>query len=159
MRLRPSPRLAIPAALAAAVLAAAAAAADEPSAYAVAQSGSLKVVADVLLEPRGGEMKGVWLNDRLPCSTRRLLVVSIDIDLVRPGGATSRVRRSRSGRVGGCAEGGPNFGYDLSPRTLGLGCTDGRWAPGRYAMTTRVTDTASGLRSAASLYRQVTRRC
>jgi len=141
------------------IMAAPAAAADEPSAYAVAQQGSLKVVADVLLEPRGGEMKGVWLNDALPCSARRLLVVRIDIDLVRPGGTTSRVRRSRSGRVDNCAEGGPNFGYELDPRALGLGCADGRWAPGRYAMTTRVSDTATGLRASASLYRQVTRRC
>ena len=140
-------------------LAAPAAAADEPSAYGVAQQRSLKVVADVLLEPRGGEMKGVWLNDALSCRTRRLLVVRIDIDLVRPSGTTSRVRRSRSGRVDNCAEGGPNFGYDLAPRALGLGCADGRWAPGRYAMTTRVTDTTSGLRASASLYRQVTRRC
>ena len=139
--------------------AAPAAAADEPSAYGVAQQGSLKVVADVLLEPRGGEMKGVWLNNALPCSARRLLIVRIDIDLVRPGGTTSRVRRSRSGRVDNCAEGGPNFGYELDPRALGLGCADGRWAPGRYALTTRVTDTASGLRASASLYRQVTRRC
>ena len=30
---------------------------------------------------------------------------------------------------------------------------------GRYSMTTRVTDTVSGLRASASLYRQVTRRC
>jgi hypothetical protein len=150
--------LAAAAALSAAATAAVAAA-DEPAAYAVAQRGSLKVVANVLLAPRGGEMKGVWLDDRLPCSTRRLLVVRIEIDLVRPGGTTSRVRRSRSGRVDNCAEGGPNFGYDLDPRALGLGCADGRWAPGRYSMTTRVTDTASGLRAAASLYRQVTRRC
>ena len=143
----------------AATLAAPAVAADEPAAYGVAQQGSVKVVADVLLEVRGGEMKGGWLNDRLPCTTRRLLVVRIDVDLVRPGGTTSRVRRSRSGRVDNCAEGGPNFGYELDPKALGLGCADGRWAPGRYAMTTRVTDTASGLRASASLYRQVTRRC
>ena len=149
--------LAVPLVLAA--LAAPAVAADDPAAYGVAQQGALKVVADVLLEAKGGEMKGGWLNDRLPCTTRRLLVVRIDIDLVRPGGATSRVRRSRSGRVDNCAEGGPTFGYELEPRALGLGCADGRWAPGRYAMTTRVTDTASGLRASASLYRQVTRRC
>ena len=157
--LRPARMLLVPAALVAAVLAAAAAAADEPTAFGVAQSGNLKVVADVLLDVRGGEMKGVWLNDRLPCSRRRMLVVRMDIDLVRPSGKTSRVHRTRSGGVGNCAEGGPNFGFDFRARALGLGCADGRWAPGRYSMTTRVTDTVSGLRASASLYRQVTRRC
>jgi hypothetical protein len=157
--LRPARTLLVPVALAAAVVTAAASAADEPTAFGVAQTGSLKVVADVLLDARGGEMKGVWLNERVPCSRRRILVVRIDIDLVRPSGTTSRVRRSRSGSVGNCAEGGPNFGFDLRARALGLGCADGRWAPGRYSMTTRVTDTVSGLRASASLYRQVTRRC
>jgi hypothetical protein len=157
--LRPARTLLVPVALAAAVVTAAASAADEPTAFGVAQTGSLKVVADVLLDARGGEMKGVWLNERVPCSRRRILVVRIDIDLVRPSGTTSRVRRSRSGSVGNCAEGGPNFGFDLRARGLGLGCADGRWAPGRYSMTTRVTDTVSGLRASASLYRQVTRRC
>ena len=151
-------RVVVPAALAALVVAAASAA-DQPAAYAVAESGNLKVVGNVLLDVRGGEMKGVWLNDRLPCTRTRRLTVRIEIDLVRPAGNTSRVRRSRTGSVQNCAEGGPNFGFDLQPRALGLGCTDGRWAPGRYAMTTRVTDLTSGLRTSASLYRQVTRRC
>ena len=128
--LRPARMLLVPAALVAAVLAAAASAADEPTAFGVAQSGSLKVVADVLLDVRGGEMKGVWLNDSLPCSRRRILVVRMDIDLVRPSGTTSRVRRSRSGAVGNCAEGGPNFGFEfraaraparLRRRALGAG--------------------------------------
>ena len=81
------------------------------------------------------------------------------IDLVRPNGRTSRVRRSRVGLVQNCAEGGPNFGFDLRPRALGLGCADGRWAPGRYALTTITRDPVSGLSGSASLYRQVTRGC
>ena len=142
-----------------AAVAAPAAAADQPSAYAVAQQGSLKVVASVLLAERGGEMKGVWLNEKIGCAATRTLRVEISIDLVDAAAKTTRTKRSRRGTVSNCAEGGPNFGYDLVPRSLGMGCSSGRWKPGRYSMTTRVTELSSGLVAAASLYRQVTRRC
>ena len=140
-------------------LAASAAAVDEPAAYGMAQRGTLKVVAAVLLTERGGEMKGVWLDGMKGCLDRRSLRVAIHIDLVSPAGKTTRVKRSRTGFVDNCAEGGPNFGFDLVPRVLGLGCANGRWRPGRYSMTTRTTHVASGLVAQASLYRQVTRRC
>ena len=140
-------------------LASSAAAVDEPGAFGMAQRGTLKVVAGVLLSERGGEMKGVWLDGKRGCLDRRTLRVAIQIDLVSPAGKTTRIRRSRTGLVDNCAEGGPNFGFDLAPKTLGLGCANGRWKPGRYAMTTRTTHVRSGLVAAASLYRQVTRRC
>ena len=136
-----------------------AAAVDEPAAYGMAQRGTLKVVAAVLLAERGGEMKGVWLDGKRGCLDRRTLRVAIQIDLVSPAGKTTRVRRSRTGFVDNCAEGGPNFGFDLAPRSLGMGCASGRWRPGRYSLTTKVTHVASGLIAQASLYRQVTRRC
>ena len=60
-------------------------AADDPSAYGMAQRGSLKVVSNVLLSPTGGEMKGVWLDGKRGCLDRRTLRVSIQIDLVSPG--------------------------------------------------------------------------
>jgi hypothetical protein len=141
------------------VAAANAAAADDPGTFATAQRGSLKVVSGVMLSLRGGEMKGVWLDRSLSCRVRRQLRVTIQIDLVRPSGATSRVRQAKTGLVDNCAEGGPNFGFDLVARRLGFGCADGRWRPGRYAMTTTTTHVASGLRASASLYRQVTRPC
>jgi hypothetical protein len=140
-------------------LASPAAAVDEPGAFGIAQRGSLKVVAGVLLSERGGEMKGVWLDGKQGCLDRRRLRVAIQIDLVSPAGKTTRIRRSRTGFVDNCAEGGPNFGFDVNPRALGLGCADGRWAPGRYALSTTTIDLASGLKVTASLYRQVTRRC
>lgn len=136
-----------------------AAAADDPAAYALAQRGSLKVVANVLLAPAGGEMKGVWLDAAQRCVADRTLRVEIHIDLVGASGKTTRIVRSRRGSVRNCSEGGPNFGFDLVPRTLGLGCSGGRWRPGRYSMTTRVTELRSGLAAAASLYRQVIRSC
>jgi hypothetical protein len=134
-------------------------AADEPTAYAVAQRGSLKVVANVLLGPTGGEMKGVWIDAKRSCRERRTLRVSIRIDLVSPAGTTTRATRSRRGLVDNCSEGGPNFGYDLAPKAYRMGCANGRWRPGRYSMTTTVLDLRSGISAQASLYRQVTRRC
>jgi hypothetical protein len=136
-----------------------AAAADDPYAYGVAQRGTFKVVSNVLLNPTGGEMKGVWLDGKKGCLDRRTLRVSIQIDLVSGAGKTTRIRRSRQGAVDNCAEGGPNFGFDLRPKSYGMACANGRWRPGRYAMTTKTLDVASGISAQASLYHQVTRRC
>ncbi len=140
-------------------VAAPALAADDPAAYGVAQRGSLKVVSGVLLGPAGGEMKGVWLDGKRGCLERRTLRVSIQIDLVTATGKTTRIKRSRQGLVDNCAEGGPNFGFDLAPRTYRMACPNGRWKPGRYSLTTKTTHVRSGLVAQASLYHQVTRRC
>ena len=141
------------------LLVAPALAADDPSAYAMAQRGSLKVVSNVLLSPRGGEMKGVWLDGKRGCLDTRPLRVSIQIDLVAAAGKTTRIKRSRRGNVDNCAEGGPNFGFDLTPKAYKMACADGRWKPGRYALTTRTLDIRSGTLAQASLYHQVTKRC
>jgi hypothetical protein len=140
-------------------VAAPALAADDPAAYGMAQRGTFKVVSGVLLSPTGGEMKGVWLDGKLGCLDRRMLRVSIQIDLVSPGGRTTRIKRSRQGAVDNCAEGGPNFGFDLAPRAYKMACANGRWKPGRYSLTTRTLDLRSGILAQASLYRQITRRC
>ena len=140
-------------------VAAPALAADYPSAYGMAQRGSFKVVSGVLLSPTGGEMKGVWLDGKLGCLDRRTLRVSIQIDLVSPAGMTTRIKRSRQGPVDNCAEGGPNFGFDLAPRAYKMACANGRWKPGRYSLTTRTFDVRSGILAQASLYHQITRRC
>ena len=141
------------------VVAAPALAADEPSAYGMAQRGSFKVVSGVLLSPSGGEMKGVWLDGKRGCLDTRTLRVSIQIDLVSRAGKTTRIKRSRQGAVDNCAEGGPNFGFDLAPKAYKMACANGRWRPGRYAMTTRTLDVRSGIAAHASLYHHVTRRC
>jgi hypothetical protein len=140
-------------------LAAPAAAADDPAAYGMAQRGSFKVVSNVLISPTGGEMKGVWLDDKRGCLDTRTLQVSIQIDLVSPAGKTTRIKRSRRGAVDNCAEGGPNFGFDLAPKAYKMACANGRWRPGRYSLTTRTLDVASGISAHASLYHQITRRC
>ncbi len=140
-------------------LAAPAAAADDPGTFGMAQRGSLKIVSGVLLSPSGGEMKGVWMDARQPCAARRTLRVSIQIDLVSANGKTTRVKRIRTGLVDNCAEGGPNFGFDLKPSSYKMACANGRWKPGRYSMITKTLDVRSGMSAQASLYHQVTRRC
>lgn len=141
------------------LLTAPALAADQPSAYGIAQRGSFKVVSNVLLTPTGGEMKGVWLDGKKGCLDRRPLRVSIQIDLVSPAGKTTRIKRAKRGLVDNCAEGGPNYGYDLAPKAYGMACANGRWRPGRYSLTTKTLDVRSGISAQASLYHQVTRRC
>ena len=146
-------------ALLALAVAAPAIAADLPESTGMAQRGSLKVVSRVLLSPTGGEMKGVWLDGRATCLIKRTLRVSINIDLVSAAGKTTRITRARTGTVDNCAEGGPNFGFDLKPRAYKMACANGRWKPGRYSMTVKTTHVRSGLIAQASLYHQVTRRC
>ena len=131
---------------------------EPPSATGVARQGSFVLTSSVRLASSGGAMKGGWRDARRPCSATRRLRVSIQIDLVVPAGRTLRVRRVRLGRPA-CAEDGPNLGLDLHPRALGLGCRDGRWRTGRYAMTIRTTDLARGLVASASLYRTVAGTC
>jgi hypothetical protein len=63
--------------------------ADRPAATAVAERGTLKIVSRVLLDARGGELKGVWHDPRKPCSAQRSLRVSYLADLVA-GGRTTR---------------------------------------------------------------------
>jgi hypothetical protein len=141
------------------VAAAPAVAADLPEATGMAERGSLKVVSRVLLSPTGGEMKGVWLDGKATCLTKRTLRVSIQIDLVSAAGTTTRIARTRTGFVDNCAEGGPNFGFDLRPRAYKMACANGRWKPGRYSMTVKTTHARSGLIAQANLYHQVTRPC
>lgn len=58
-----------------------------------------------------------------------------------------------------CAEGGPNFGYDLTARAAGMACPNGRWKPGYYSFVTTVRDRTSGLAAQASLHYEATRAC
>ena len=90
-------------------------------------------------------MKGVWLDGKRGCLDTRTLRVSIQIDLVSASGKTTRIKRSRQGLVDNCAEGGPNFGFDLTPRNYKMACANGRWKPGRYSLTTKTTHVRSGL--------------
>ena len=87
----------------------------------MAQRGSLKVVSRVLLSPTGGEMKGVWLDGKATCLTKRTLRVSIQIDLVSAAGKTTRIS-ARSHRHGRQLRGGRP---ELRLRSQAAGLQDG----------------------------------
>jgi hypothetical protein len=136
----------------------AAGAVDRPTATAVAQQGQLKVASRALLDDRGGELMGTWLDARQRCTAPRRLRVSYEIDLVLANGKTIRRRpAAKLGAVEGCAEGGPNFGFLVRARGLGMACANGNWRPGRYSIGVRTVDVRTGLTAAAHLYHQVTR--
>jgi hypothetical protein len=143
---------------AAATVATAALAADLPSATSVAERGSLKVVSRALLAPKSAELMGVWLDPRRACTEQRRIHVSILVDRVR-GATTTRRSRSKQGLVANCAEGGPNFGFTVTPSGLGMGCPSGRWTPGRYVFVVRTFDPVSQLRAVATLTYEETRAC
>lgn len=142
----------------AALAASVALAADMPTATAVAERGSLKIVSRALLAPKSAELMGVWLDARRSCTEQRRLRVSILVDRVR-GATTTRRNRSKTGLVANCAEGGPNFGFIVTPSGLGMACANGRWTPGRYVFVVRTFDPVSQLRAVATLSYQETRTC
>jgi hypothetical protein len=139
-------------------LALAAEPADRPAATAVAQQGSLKLVSRALLDDRGGELMGTWLDARSRCGATRRLRVSYSIDLVLADGRTLRRRPpAKTATLANCAEGGPNFGFAVRARALGMACADGSWRPGRYSIGVATADVRTGLTAHAHLYHQVTR--
>ena len=76
---------------------------DLPSAYGMAQKGTLKVVAGVLVTAKGAELKGVWLDDTKGCLVKRTLAVSILVDRAgRPGGARASTCRWRASPTAAC---------------------------------------------------------
>jgi hypothetical protein len=144
--------------VAASSLATAPAAAADPGTFATARQGSLLVSSSALVSNRNAEMMGGWNNDRVRCTASRRLTVRILIDRVR-GGNTDRVRRSKTGRVTNCAEGGPNFGFVIRAADVGLACPDGSWRPGRYDFVTSTRHHSSGLRAIGSLFFRISDPC
>ncbi|MDQ3859078.1 MAG: hypothetical protein M3327_11645 [Actinomycetota bacterium] len=136
--------------LLAAIVPGAAVANHEPFAFGDAKRGRLLVVSGALVAPKSVDLRGVWLNEALGCDQWRSLRVNVLIDYTR-GSMTRRVRRSRMGAVKNCAEGGPNFGFTIGARRIGLACPNGRWKPGLYTFVVRTTHRATRLRATVSL--------
>ncbi len=135
--------------LGAAVLAGAALA--EPEVFASAQKGDLDVSASILVSGKAVDMRGGWLDETIGCDQWRRLKVSIIVERVPGHGGARVVRRSKSRVVMNCAEGGPNMGFALTARRLGMACPSGAWKPGRYSFATTSKHLASGLTAIASL--------
>jgi hypothetical protein len=134
--------------LAALIAAAAATAAGEPEVFAAARIGHLDVVSGVLVSPKSVDLRGVWVDDTRPCAETRLLDVRGEIDYIPTG---RRVVRKKTFRTANCAEGGPNMGFTLSAKAVGLACPNGRWKPGRYSFVTTSLDHRKRLRAVASV--------
>jgi hypothetical protein len=130
----------------------------EPSAFGTARLGSLTVTANVLVSAKAVDMRGVWNDTKVPCTVNRPLRVRVLIDRVSRG-KTKRIVRSGTFRDVNCAEGGPNVGFTIKARSVGLACPDGRWKPGLYHFLTRAKESKRGLEASASLDWQNSRRC
>jgi hypothetical protein len=137
---------------------AAAAPALEPGTFGSVRKGSLLVSSSVLVTRKNVDMMGGWTNDRVICTATRRLTVRILIDRVR-GQKTDRIRRHKTGRVTNCAEGGPNFGFQIRAADVGLACPNGAWRPGRYDFVTTTRHHSSGLRAIATLFFRIAERC
>ena len=136
----------------------AALASGEPSTFGTARLGSLTVTASVVVGPKDVDMRGVWNDTKVPCTVSRPLRVRVLVDRV-VGGKTQRVRRSGRFRDANCAEGGPNVGFTLRARSIGLSCPNGRWKPGLYHFLTRAREPKRKLEGTASLDWTNRRRC
>ena len=140
------------------ILGLAAATAGEPATFGTARLGSLTVTASVLVAPKAVDMRGVWNDTKVPCTVSRPLRVRILVDRVA-GGKTTRVRRAGTFRDTNCAEGGPNVGFTLKARAVGLACPNGRWKLGLYHFLTRAKEPKRQLEASASLDWTNTRPC
>lgn len=129
-----------------------------PGTFASARDGQLTVSSSILVSGRAAEMMGGWTNDAQPCSRERRLIVTIAIERVR-GGTDQGFAGQTSGRVMNCAEGGPNFGFQVQASDAGMACPDGTWRRGRYDFVTNTLHRARGLRAIASLFFRETDPC
>jgi len=130
----------------------------EPTAFGTARLDTLTVTARVLVSSKAADMRGVWNDTKAPCTVSRRLRVRVLVDRVASG-KTKRVLRSGTFPDTNCAEGGPNVGFTLEARSIGLGCANGRWKPGRYHFLTRAREPTRKLEASASLDWTNTRRC
>ena len=114
-----------------AALALSATAGAEINSFAEARRGSLHVLSSVLVSGHSVDMRGGWFNTSLSCTTSRRLHVHAEIQ--RTTAHSSAITgMAKTGHVMNCAEGGPNFGFTISPSEAGMACPNGSWKPGRY---------------------------
>jgi hypothetical protein len=134
-----------------AVLALSATAGAEFNSFAEARRGSLHVLSSVLVSGHSVDIRGGWFNTSLSCTTSRRLRVRAEIQ--RTTAHSSAITgTAKTGRVMNCAEGGPNFGFTISPsEAAGMACPDGSWKRGGYDFLTRTRHVRSGVVAVATL--------
>ena len=121
-----------------------------PFAFGDAQKGDLRVVSGAFISHKVADLRGVWLDETVGCDQFRGLRVAAIVDYSR-GQTTRSITRSKVGAVRNCAEGGPNFGFTVKARNVGLACANGNWRPGFYAFTVRTTHRASKISAVVTL--------
>jgi hypothetical protein len=130
----------------------------EPTSFGTARLSTLTVTASVLVSPKAADMRAVWDDTKAPCTESRRLRVRVLVDRVAAG-KTTRARRAGAFADANCAEGGPNVGFTLAARAVGMACPNGRWKPGLYHFLTRAKEPKRGLEASASLDWTNARRC
>jgi hypothetical protein len=122
-----------------------------PAAFAAARRGTLSVTSGVYVSAKAVELLGVWNDRRVACAARRRLAVKGEVNWTSFGGRTRRVVRRGVFLDANCAEGGPNVGFTIRARSVGLACANGRWKPGHYVFGTDTREPATRLRATADL--------
>lgn len=155
-----SAQAAIAVSVAALGLAALAQAAGEPNVISDARLGTLHVTSAVYVSRTSVDLRGVWQDSKVPCSVNRRLRVKGAIDYIPSGGRPQRpFVRTRTFLDVNCAEGGPNVGFTVTAKQLGLACPSGTWKPARYNFLTRTTEPTKKLSATASVNWAKTPRC
>jgi len=86
------------------------------------------------------------------CTARRRLQIHGAIDHIPFKGTARRpFVRTRTFMDVNCAEGGPNVGFTVKAKRLGLACPNGTWKPARYKFVTVATELSKELSSTASV--------
>ncbi len=127
-------------------------AAGEPGMIADAQLGTLHVTSAVYVSPKAVALMGVWQDSKVKCTTKRRLRIQCEIDYIPFKGKPRRpFVRTRTFLDVNCAEGGPNVGFTVKAKRLGLACPNGTWKPARYNFVTVTTELRKKLSSTASV--------
>lgn len=122
-----------------------------PSAFGHARQGALELVSGAVLDDRTAYLMGTFSNPKSPCTATRRVRVNGTVVFLTQAGARKTVRRSGLFTALNCAEGGPNRGFTLTARAMGLACPNGKWKRGNYSFVTETVDVRTGLRAVASL--------
>ena len=104
-----------------------------------------------LVSAKSVELMGVWNDPAVSCLASRRLRVRVAVDFIPARRLPRRVARSGTFKSANCAEGGPNVGFTLTARMLGLACRNGTWKAARYNFVTHTTERKRGLTATASL--------
>jgi hypothetical protein len=128
-----------------------AAASHLPLTFGISRKGPLDVSAVIHVDHRVVDMRGGWNSTAIPCTAFRTLRVRAFVEYTPATGAPIRRQRIRRRAVMNCAEGGPNSGFTLSARSLGMACPNGTWRPGQYSLATNTRHIATGTVAIATL--------